>query len=378
MANKLAYLSLNREKLPNIFIIGARGFPNIQGGIETHCEGLYQRIDKKRYKITALTIKQYTKKDFWQGIYFIKIPSIGLKYFQKPIYNMIAALYCIFKKPDIIHIHGLNGGFFIWLFKIFRLKVVATYHSRDYLYPKWNLFAKFILKLCEKQFMLADYIITISNNYLIHFKNMGRSSNINYIPNGVDLPDRSKYEGRTSFLNRWGLKKNSYILTVGRITPEKNYETVIKAFKIANLNGINLVIVGEQDFQKNYYKYLKKLANENVIFTGRLNKMDVYTLYANCIIFVLASIYEGLPNSLLEALSFNCNVLISDINAHIEIGLSPDNYFKVKNEFDLANKLKLKVYSKKKEDFSDFIIKKYHWENISNKIMLIYEMLLNR
>ncbi len=360
-----------------IFVIGARGFPGVEGGIESHCEELYPRLVKKGFNITQFVIRRYTKKKYWNGISFKRIPSVQLKTFQKPIYNLIAAIYCIAKRPEIIHVHGLNAGIFIWLFKLFGLKVVATYHSTDYLYPKWNKLIRIILRIFEGQFLLADYIITVSKSYLKHFNEKGRTQRIIYLPNGVNLPNNKNEENKNDVLERWGLQKNGYILTVGRITPEKDFLTLIKAFTQANLYETKLVIVGGYEFQRGYYESLKKISNGNIIFTGQLNKKDLSVLYSNCSLFVLASIYEGLSNALLEAISFNCNILVSDIDSHIEIGLKMEDYFKAKDINDLENKIRKKFSKNEINNYSQFLLRNYNWDIVADEVSKIYLKILN-
>lgn len=363
-----------------IFVIGARGFPDVEGGIERHCEELYPRLVQKGFKVVALTIKQYTKTNKWKGISFVSIPSLSSKNFQKVIYNLLSALYCILKRPNIVHVHGLNAGLFIWLFKLLGLKVVATYHSMDYLYPKWNLLARAMLRWSERQFLLADYIITVSKPYLKHFNKIGRTQSISYLPNGVKLNQLKDgiEKNKDTVLERWGLQQKRYILTVGRLTPEKDILTLIKAFKKANIEKLKLVIVGSSDFQKKYFESLKQIANENVIFTGHLNKNDLSKLYLNCCLFVLASLYEGLPNVLLEALSYNCNILLSNIDAHISVGLPEDDYFISKDTDDLANKIRQKISKNTYVDYSEFLLKNYNWDIITEEVSKIYEVLVNR
>ncbi|MBE0427553.1 MAG: glycosyltransferase family 4 protein [Nitrospirae bacterium] len=355
-----------------IFVIGARGFPGVQGGIESHCEELYPRLVRKGFEVTALTIKQYTETNNWKGISFIKVPSASSKTFQKPIYNLISAIYCILRRPDIIHVHGLNAGLFIWLFRLFGLKVVATYHSMDYLYPKWNALVKAMLRYSEKQFLSADYIITVSKPYLKHFNERRRTQAISYLPNGVNLLDDGHEKNKNTILDGWGLQENGYILTVGRITPEKDILTLIKAFTKAKLSGIKLAIVGSAEFQEQYFEILKRISNDNVIFTGQLNKNDLSVLYSNCRLFVLSSLYEGLPNALLEAMSFNCNILISDIDSHIAVGMEQDDYFKAQDIEDLANKIDQKIPKNKKKDYSQFLLKNYNWDIVADEVSKIY------
>jgi len=353
-----------------IFVVGARGFPDVQGGIETHCEELYIRIAKKGVDITALTIKKYTRYRWWNGIKFISIPTIQYKNVQKAIYNLLSALYCVIRKPDLVHIHGLNAGLFIWLYKLASIKVIATYHSMDYIYPKWNILMKFILRFSEKQFLIADYIIVVSKLYLEHFRRLGVKKNIIYLPNGMKKFQKSGES--KEILKKWSINEREYILSVGRITPEKDYMTLIRAFFKANLSNIKLVIAGGYEFRDNYAKKLIKIANNNVIFTGYLQKKELQALYENCCLFVLPSICEGLPIALLEAISFNCNILVSDIPAHKQLELDPGDYFKACDENDLADKIITKIMQKNKNKSYNFILKDYNWDIIADKVNEIY------
>lgn len=103
------------------------------------------------------------------------------------------------------------------------------------------------------------------------------------------------------------------------------------------------------EFQEQYFESLKRVSNDNIIFTGQLNKDELSVLYSSCLVFIFSSIYEGLPNTLLEAMSFNCNILVSDIDSHMEIGLEKDDYFKVQSIDDLVDKLYQKISKKQNE-----------------------------
>lgn len=356
-----------------IFVLGARGFPNVQGGIESHCEALYPRISHK-YEIVALVIKGYINLKVWQGIKLIHIPSVRSRVFQKPIYNLISALYCLLHRPNIIHIHGLNSGFFIWLLRLFGLKVVVTYHSQDYTYPKWSKPVKLMLRFSELQFLLANHIICVSKNYIEHFRTLGRQDKISYIPNGFNRLSQIETESSIRILSKWQLQSGQYILFVGRITPEKDILTLIRAFKECNLNDMKLVIVGDADFQDEYYNILKKEMDNNIIFTGFLNKNDITVLYKNCRLFVLPSLYEGLPIALLEAMAYNCSILVSNIDAHIAIGLEPDDYFKAGDLYDLVQRINIKIQKGKNSNYIN-LLKEYDWGIITDKVIQIYENL---
>jgi glycosyltransferase involved in cell wall biosynthesis len=71
-------------------------------------------------------------------------------------------------------------------------------------------------------------------------------------------------------------------------------------------------------------------------------------------LFIISSFEEGLPIVLLEAMSYNIDVLASDIPANIKVGLDTDDYFKVGDENDLRLKIITKLTERKEHDFREF------------------------
>lgn len=363
-----------KAKSIKIFVIGPRGFPNVQGGIERYSESLYPRLVDLGYDVTSFAIKSYISHSEWKGVKFVYLPVPKIKSAEKFVYTFYATLYCIYKRPDIVNIHSITSGFFIFLLKLFGLKVVARYNSKDYLHSKWNGFGKAILRLSEKQFFLADYIITVSKNYLEYFQKLGRENRIKFIPNGVVVYNRSDYQNLSSNQKGCEIESNKFILCVGRITAEKNIELLIETFIKLKAQAYKLVIVGEGAHNDGYVDVLReRFSNSsNVIFIGKQNRDELNRLYANCKLFVMPSLYEGMPNVVLEAMSFNCNILLSDISAHMDLALEPDNYFKVNDPEDLKIKMEMKLSGNREANYSE-IIKKHDWDAIAKEISDVFK-----
>ncbi len=137
---------------------------------------------------------------------------------------------------------------------------------------------------------------------------------------------------------------------------------------------IKLVLVGDADHENNYSRSLKKQAKEcGVILTGFLNGEKLNQIYTNAKLFVLPSYHEGLPISLLEAMSYNLDILVSDIPANLEINLKKDDYFKVGDIQKLTESLKRKLSVNSKRDFSSIINKKYDWDAIAKLTSNVYQ-----
>lgn len=367
-----------------VFVVGARGFPNVQGGMEKYCEEVYKRLSKyKDVKITGIVISKYYKQRFkkWQNINFIYVKSLNSKNLEKIFYGFIASIIIIIKRPDIVHFHGLSCALYIPLIKLFGIKVILTFQSRDYLYPKWGKFAKFVWKLSEKASFKSDIIIAVSHILMKHIKKY--TDKVVYIPNGVSIEYINiPSEEEDQYLSKYSLERKKYIFFAGRFTPEKAIEDLINAYIQLGDIDYKLVIAGDADHEDNYSRWIKKLAQQSpkIILTGFITGKEFQTLFVNSKLFVLPSKFEGLPHVLLEALSFGVEVLASDIEANRQINLPEYNFFKVGNVNDLSQKilffLNTNLSEVEKNRRIEMVKKEYNWDKIAEDIYKQYRILI--
>ena len=138
----------------------------------------------------------------------------------------------------------------------------------------------------------------------------------------VEMPGEAQ---QSDFLQRYGLKGNDYFLYMGRLVQDKNPDYLIKGFLQANLKDKKLVLCGGADGNDKYEAYLNGLAkdSDSVIFTGPIFGADKDVAFRNCYAFCIPSTLEGLPMSLLEAMSYGKIAIASDIPAcHEALGES--------------------------------------------------------
>ncbi len=288
---------------------------------------------------------------------------------------MLASLVCLYARPDIVHIHHIGPSLVLPLLKLGRLKSVASYHSPNYEHSKWGWFARNMLKVGEGFVTWwADNVIFVSKTQaeVIDCKNK------TCIPNGVTIP---KPASSSDFLTKIGTEPGKYILSVARFVPEKGLHDLIQAFKALE-GDYNLVIAGDADHETDYSRNLRQMASEDdrIILTGYITGEPLNQVYSHARLFVLPSYHEGLPISLLEAMSYGLPVLVSDIPANKEVELPADRYFRCGDLDDLKEKMEVllekELSKREREDIRAQIEEKYNWDRIAEQTIGVYRKAL--
>ncbi len=364
-----------------VIVLGTRGIPNIQGGVETHCENLFPELVKLGCKIEIIRRTPYITKQNqiseYKGVTLKDIFAPHKKSFEALIHSILGVLYASFKRPDILHIHAIGPSLVVPLARIFWLKVVITNHGPDYDRQKWGWLAKKLLMQGEKfGAKYANKVIVISDVINSILKQKYKRNDCVLIYNGVNIPSPST---NSDYIESIGLQKKKYILAVGRFVEEKGFHVLIEAIKYADLKDIKIVIAGDADHETDYSKTLKTNAvKNNIILTGFIRGEQLNQIYSHALLFVMPSFHEGLPIALLEAMSYNLDVLVSDIPANLEVNLQKDDYFKCGNVEDLANKLQKKIDKPKSRNWIPLLKEKYNWAKIAEQTLEVYQQVLSK
>lgn len=363
-----------------IFVLGIRGFPNVQGGPEKHSQGLYPRLIKFGCNVTVFTRTPYIRDENrlseWREIKFIHLWCIRKKNLEVIIHTLLGSIVCILKRPDIVHFHNIGPGLFIPLLKLARVKTVLTYHSINYEHQKWGRFARLILRLGEYlSIKFSDKVIVISKITKEFLEKKYGRKDLEFIPNGVELLEAIPAGGN---LKKYGLEARKYIFTACRFTPEKGLHDLIEAYSKIDNPEFKLVIAGDVDHEIDYGKKLKQKAKETgVILTGFISVAPLVELYSNAALFVLPSYYEGLPIALLEAMSYGLPVLVSDIAQNREMPLPEFRFFPPGEINRLAKKM-VELFGKgiseeeKKQQYK-ILRENYNWDRIAEQTFRVYE-----
>lgn len=354
-----------------------------EGGIEIVVKELCTRMARDGCQVTCynrsghhVSGAEYDNKIKYDGIRQKFVPTIERKGLAAVSSSFFAALYSAFGKYDVVHIHAEGPAFFSWLPKMFRKRVVVTIHGIDWQRETWKsgFGSKFIRQGEKNAVKYADEIIVLSKGVQDYFKDTyGRETH--FIPNGVNRPETREAGLITE---KFGLTKDSYILFLGRLVPEKGIRYLVEAFKNVKTDK-KLVIAGGSSDTDSFMVELKELAKDDdrIIFTGFVQGQMLDELYSNAYIYTLPSDLEGMPLSLLEAMSYGNCCLVSDISECTEVVDNKALIFKKSDVDELREKLQDACdYPEKvmemKAQATDFICKKYNWDEVVKETMKLY------
>lgn len=321
-----------------VAMLGQKHLLSSEGGIENVVKELSLRMSEKGIDVTCLnrTGKHISGKDLYtddvseyQGVHIIKVPTLQGKGVAAVSYSFLAALRSCFLRSKIIHFHGEGMCGMIWLPKLFGKKCIVTIHGLDYKRAKWGNFARKYFLFSERNAAkFADAIVVLNKDTQDYFKETYGVSAYN-IPNGIKPCEIREADLITQ---KYNLQKNEYILYLSRIVPEKRPDMLLDAYMQMN-TGKKLVIAGGLSDTAEYYSSLtaKAAGNPNIIFTGFVTGKMLEELYSNAYCYVLPSEIEGMPLSLLEAMSYGNCCVVSDIPELKEI-INEDGIVLEKND----------------------------------------------
>jgi glycosyltransferase involved in cell wall biosynthesis len=361
-----------------IAVLGTRGFPYIQGGVEAHCEKLYPLMAKMGCDVVVFTRKPYVNPQIetYKDVKLVSLNCPQSKSFEAIVHTFKGVFAARRINPDILHIHAIGPAVLVPLARVLGMKVVMTTQGSDYKRDKWGLFAKIVLRLGEALgSYFSNQIICVTQGIADNIKEKYRRNSF-VIPNGVAIPEVLE---SSQALREYALTKGKYILTVGRFVPEKRFCDLIDAFDKARLKKWKLVIVGRADYESKYSRDLKEKAGKNgdIVLTGFLKGRPLQEVYSHAGLFVLPSYHEGLPIALLEAMSYGLLCLASDIPAHRSLFLPDKNYFPAGDVQQLTRKLKefTNVNVSRDRDFQQIEMtrQKYSWETVARKTLQVYK-----
>lgn len=322
------------EERLRIAMIGSRGLPLVYGGIERHVAEIGTRLAARGHEVTVFGRRPFSAGGEHRGMRIRVLPSIPTKNLETASNTLAATLRVLVEPFDVVHYHGVGPSLFSWMPAARGITTVATIHAGDYRQSKWGPAARALLRLGERTAVRRSHAaIAVSRIMAAELEERyGRS--VAYIPNGADLREAPPFDAAGAL----GIASGRYILAVGRFIVERGFHTLLEAFRDLPTD-YRLVIAGDARFEESYERRLKRMADPRVVFPGYVSGALLDELYAHCAFYVLPSTVEGLPISLIEAMSYSRPVLVSDIPENLEVSEGIAETFSRENAADLSRAL---------------------------------------
>lgn len=384
-----------------IAMLGHKRIPSREGGVEIVVEELSTRMAELGHDVTVYNRKgehvagynnmnvPKGKNYEYKGVHVRTAFTFSIKSLNAVVYSFFATRKAMRSKCNVIHFHAEGPCAFIPMAKRSGKKCVATIHGLDWKRSKWGGFAEKFLKYGERMAAeYADEIIVLSESDKQYFKDTYKRKTT-LIPNGVNHPN---FQPPKTIKLKHALNGEDYILFVARIVPEKGVHTLVEAYAKSGIE-VPLVIAGGSSHSEEYYHRIKEFADKfndkssrsrrkaRIIMTGFVQGRELEELFSNAVLYVLPSEIEGMPISLMEAMSYGNLCLVSDIPENTSV-VANHGFCFTKDDVDslcvsmrdiIANLKDIRenpAYSR--ETICNYIVGEYNWDEVVKKTLEVY------
>jgi glycosyltransferase involved in cell wall biosynthesis len=365
-------------------MIGTRGMPASDGGVEIAVEALSRELIRRGHQVTVYGRRGYCDPSLrlHEGIHQVPLPQVNTKHLEAISHTALSTSHTLIRGGyDLVHFHATGPSLLSWLPQLRGIPTVATIQGMDWKREKWGPPAREVLRFAARvASTVPDETIVVSRVLRgLLMENYGRESH--YIPNGVDLT------GMIDAQPVEGLGDHPFALFLGRIVPEKQVHVLIEAFSRLQ-SDFRLAIAGSSSHSDEYVETVRQLAaaDERVVLLGSRYGGEKAWLLRNATVFVQPSTIEGLPIALLEALACDRFTIVSDIPENVEaVTLENDEpyglVFRTGDVEDLAQKLgqALLPGSRLLGDtlpVGQLIRERYNWERLTEQTEVVYRQAL--
>lgn len=352
----------------SILVVGAHGIPDVEGGAEKNAERLFPLVASRGWTVCLAGMKPHIHSDHYRGVSLRSSPSLGVPAIDRMLYTIATLFHAVRMRPDIVHFTCLRAALLLWAYKMVGCKTVVSYgancHSRPASGP-----AKLVMGWARYQLRLADEIISVTPALARKIDGPGKKGNIHVIGNALDRSEHYP-EGLPAPVS------GDYMLFVGKISRKKNIHSLISAFRIfaEDHPQMQLVIVGDWGKQSGR-KQIEELEDERIILLGSLPRSKLASLYRGARFFVNPSIREGHSNTLLEAISLGCPLLLSDLPENRDLRLNAKHYFSPGNIRSMVSAL---IRANANPDAFRVDPARFpQWEKIADQTISLYESMLS-
>lgn len=362
-----------------IGIMGFRGIPANYGGFETFVEELAPRLVERGHEVTVYgrsNIIDYDRK-YYKGIRIRILPTINHKYLDTVAHTFLCVIDSCLRDYDIAFVLNAANSFCAFISRLAGQKVIMNVDGIERLRKKWSRIGKI-------WYWMGEYLATKFPNEIVadckliekyYLERYGKKST--QIAYGAYTDKVSS----TKILEKFGVKKEEYILYVSRLEPDNNAHILIKAFEKVKTDK-KLVIVGDAPYSSEYIKSLKATTDPRIIFTGYIYGEGYKEFQSHAYLYVHGNEVGGTNPALLEAMGFGNCVLAVDVPYNMEVVGEAGIPFS-KHGDDLTNKLQDLIDNPiKREELQKKAVKRikkyYSWEDVTDKYERLFRQVTSR
>lgn len=295
-----------------IAVIGIRGIPAEYGGFEVTAQGIATRLARKGHSVTVYCRGfRRGRPSEYEGVKLKYLPSIELPRLSTPSHTALSALVVALSDYDAIFAFNVGNALPVAFLHLLGKRSVLFVDGLDWKREKYGKFGRWVLRKCEALSAKITHRIVVDSIPAKEHYWRAYHRKVELIQSGAHIADEPK---PTGILEKLGLEKKRYVLTVGRLTQEKRQHFIVEAFKRVKTD-MKLVVVGGNPYDSAYVEKVKQASADDsrVVMTGPLYGPPVDELYYHSAIFVNASTVEGTSLSILQAMGSGCALLVSDI-----------------------------------------------------------------
>ncbi|MGR5571978.1 glycosyltransferase family 4 protein [Limosilactobacillus fermentum] len=308
------------------------------GGAQAHLYSLIERQVKIGNTVTLISgiegrLSDQIKKNLPQ----VKLVIISNLVRQVSLINDFKAIRALRKllkrlKPDILHLHSSKAGMVGRLAALgLSMKVVFTVHGWGFT-PGVSKKQQLLIKLVEKTLRpLTTYYICVSEfdqNIGLRGKVL-KASKENYVVIHNGAPKPKEFDRRPATLP-------VRLVMTARFSKQKDQTSLIRAVKSLDKSKYHLSLVGDGETLEDNQRLVEELRlTDNVSFEGF--KSDVSDSLIHNDVYILSTHYEGLPISIIEAMSYKLPIIATDVGGNKE--LVKDNGYLISSISDLTQRI---------------------------------------
>ncbi len=350
-----------------IAILGTRGIPACYGGFETFAEELSIRLVERGHEVTVYgrsNIIHYPER-VYKGVRLVILPTISHKYFDTVVHTFISFLHALFRDYDVILLCNAANSLFSFIPRLTGKKVIINVDGIERMRAKWNALGKLWYRMGEIGACIFPNVAVsdarvIEDYYLKTYK-----KKTVFIPYGA----QTERVASTAVLDAFGIRPDNYYLYVSRLEPENNAHLVIKAFEKVKTD-MNLVIVGDAPYSKEYIEGLKSTVDPRIIFTGYVFGEGYKELQSHAYVYIHATSVGGTHPALIESMGFGNCVIVNGTPENREVVRDAAIVFDENSEESLRERLEMVISGKIsveafREKARRMIEENYTWEKVT-------------